>query len=342
MPISGEDVFDLQIFAETAQEPGTEPVGVSQGESQGEPQPEQSLENILASILGAEQQPAQTGQEPPPAQGTETEQSITESASQQTVEPGQQTTTTQTEQQPDPMRQILELQQQQQQMMGMFAQMMQQNQQSEEPELELEPPEMFTPQIPENLPEDLQEEVNELYLDDPAKALAKVAKWQQEQLIKQQREYMIQQQKEQYRRQQETQQQFVQGFTKLIQQHGRQAVDELGPRIEQIMLKEHPELLNFPQVGVQVAFQLAQAEKAKQTTQSDPATFLQQPNIRQKIKDAVRQEIITEYLQGVQTNNQAPATIAGQPGAAPTVTPPSKPKTFDEAVEAMLKAYGSS
>ena len=51
MPISGEDVFDLQIFAETAQEPGTEPVGVSQGESQGEPQPEQNLEDVLASIF---------------------------------------------------------------------------------------------------------------------------------------------------------------------------------------------------------------------------------------------------------------------------------------------------
>lgn len=216
--------------------------------------------------------------------------------------------------------------------------MMQQGQQpnTSEPEPEIEPPEMFIPQIPDALPEELQKEVDELYLENPAKALAMVSKWQQEQIIKAQQEYAIQQQKEQQQRQQQTQQQFMQGFVTLIQQHGRQAVDELGPRIEQIMMNEHPELLNFPQVGVQVAFQLAQTEKARAAA---PTTFLQQPDVRQKIKDAVRKEIISEYLQGVQNGNQAPVTIAGQPGAATPTTPPSKPKTFDEAAEAMMKSY---
>ena len=323
--------FNLQLFAEPAQEAGTELAG---GQQEG-PAVDPTLEDILDSVLNA-------GPEAQPEQGTETgTQVATESAQQQTIEPGQQTTTTQPEQQTDPMQQILEMQRQQQYTLGMLAQTLQQNQQSDVPEPEVEPTEMFTPQIPDTLPEELQDEVNNLYLEDPARALAKVSKWQQEQIIKAQQEHVVQQQKEQHQRQQETQQQFVQGFSSLIQQHGRQTVDELGPRIEQIMMKEHPELLNFPQVGVQVAFQLAQAEGVQQAQQPDPTTYLQQSDARQQIKDAVRKEIIAEYLQGVQTGNRAPATIAGQPGAALAVTSPDKPQTFDEAANAMMKAFSS-
>lgn len=323
--------FNLQIFAE--QDPGLE----STGDPSQENPPAETLEDILGSAFNEQAaEPAQDSQETPPDQGSET--------TQQTIPPDQQSTEEQQEQQQeqqlDPVQQIIGMQQQQQQMMVMLAQMMQQNQQTGEADTEPEfiPPEMFTPQIPDTLPEELQREVDELYLEDPAKALAKVSKWQQEQIIKAQQEYVIQQQKEQYQRQQQTQQQFLQGFTALIQQHGKQEVEELGPRIEQIMMKEHPELLHFPQVGVQVAFQLAQAERAQTATQPDPDSILNQPDARQKIKDAVRKEIISEYLQGVQSGSQAPATIAGQPGATPTVTPPNKFKTFDEAAEAMLNS----
>ena len=321
--------FNLQIFAE--QDPGLE----STGDPSQENPPAETLEDILGSAFNEQTaESVQDSQETPLDQRSET--------TQQAIPPDQQSTEEQQEQQQeqqlDPVQQIIGMQQQQQQMMVMLAQMMQQNQQTGEadPEPEFIPPEMFTPQIPDTLPEELQREVDELYLEDPAKALAMVSKWQQEQIIKAQQEYAIQQQKEQQQRQQQTQQQFMQGFATLIQQHGRQAVDELGPRIEQIMMNEHPELLNFPQVGVQVAFQLAQTEKARAAA---PTTFLQQPDVRQKIKDAVRKEIISEYLQGVQNGNQAPVTIAGQPGAATPTTPPSKPKTFDEAAEAMMKSY---
>lgn len=348
MPNSFKDVMtndmssNLQLFAE--QEPAQEQNMKPAGEPAQEEQPAETLESILDSVFNTETetQPAQEVQGEPPAQGTKTDsQVVTEPAQQQTTEPNQQTTELQPEQQPDSMQQILEMQRQQQYMLGMLAQAMQQNQQPDTPEPEAEPPEMFTPQIPDTLPEDLQREVDELYLEDPARALAKVSKWQQEQMIKSQQEYAIQQQKEQAQRQQETQQQFVQGFTTLIQQYGRESVDELGTRIEQIMMKEHPELLNFPQTGVQVAFQLAQAEKKQQEAQPDPATYLQKSDVRQKIKDAVRKEVIAEYLQGVQTGNQAPATIAGQPGAALAVTSPDKPQTFDEAANAMMKAFSS-
>ncbi len=261
--------------------------------------------------------------------------------------------------QPDPLQQILAMQQQQQQLIGMLFNMMQQNQQPviTQPEPEIEQPVMeFT--IPEELPEELQKEIDDLYLENPAKALAKVAKWQQEQVLKAQREAELKRQQAEAAKRQQLQQEYAMGFAALIKEHGPDTVEKLGPRIEEIMTKERPALLNLPpRDAIAIAFELARREQMQQPVRPQPQQqqqqilqdnqdavsvlnqLLSQPEIRNKAKELIGNEVIANYLKGIQKGNATPAVIAGQPGTTVPVTPPNKFTTFDEAAEAMEKFF---
>jgi len=313
-----------------------------QTQTQATQQP-QTIEAFLDKYLNNSQQAQQPEQQPAEgtAEGTEVQ------PEQQTTQQPEQQTTQQPEQQPDQYMQHIQTLQRQldetRSYLTAMSQLIAQQQQMQQPtgiepiEPEIEAPEM---DIPEELPEELQKDLEELWIENPAKAMVKLNKWQQEQVFKRQREREIRRQREEMQRRQQLEREYAQAYTNLIAKHGQQLVEQLGPRIDEIMTKERPYLLSLlPQNGLELALELALQEQQKQQAQaSDPLSFLQQAEVKTKLKEALKDEIIREYLTNLNKGN-SPVTIASQPGGAqPLTPPPEKPKTLEEAKRLLLNS----
>lgn len=232
-----------------------------------------------------------------------------------------------------------------------------QQQTEQEPEPEPEPEIDF--KIPKEIPEEFAERLDALWVENPAQAVAEVTAWQQRELLKAQRAREQQEQQKQERQQQALEQGFREGYAALSQQHGREVVEQHSAQIEELLIKQRPELLQLPpHVALDVAFNMvhgAQASsQAPKTPQATPTpktpdtagataganALLEQPEIRQSAKDALRKEIIEEYLAGVKKGNVPPQVMSGQPGGATQVTPPERPKTLDDSMKLWMHQEG--
>lgn len=190
-------------------------------------------------------------------------------------------------------------------------------------------------EIPTEIPEELATEVEELWLENPAKATAKIAAWQQEAFMKAQWQKEQQQRQESIEHQNQLQQGFAEGYRTLITTHGDAVIEQYGPKIEEMMIKTRPELLQLPpQVGLALAFDLVRTAEAGQAP--DPGSLLAQPDVRTKAKEALRAEIIQDYLRGIQSGATPPHVVANQPNTATPVIPQIKPQTLEESAKNMV------
>jgi len=304
-----------------------------------------NLVDFLNSLENAGNSEDQTQVEPGASEATTTAQAEGQSTeAQQQQQPQDQTqqgTEQQAQQQPDYAAQVAQLQKDMgevKELLAFLGQVLmsrqgqvQQGQQAQTTTAPAQPP---APQEPEELAPD---KWNELYLEDPRKATQLLIEYTFQRLMQQEQERQKREAEEQQRRQQELQQKFAVAYAGLIREHGREVVDKLGPAIEEVMTKEFPALLTIePEHGLRIAFAIAR-QKAEA---ADPLSALAKPEVRAKVKEALRDEIVREYVQQVQAGNRAPVTIAGQPGGAQVVSPPEQPKTLAEAKRAFLAAKG--
>lgn len=105
----------------------------------------------------------------------------------------------------------------------------------------------------------------------------------------------------------------------------------------QNILNTMPELGNHPK-GVEIIYAMAKGNQYKEPNQILSDENFVNNNILKN--DGIKQKIITDYLQSVKKDGQAPVVIAGQPGGDIQLTPENKPKTMEEANAALLKMLG--
>lgn len=119
--------------------------------------------------------------------------------------------------------------------------------------------------------------------------------------------------------QSEAQRQFERHYTRLSSQHPD--FEALAPEIEKVFA-ERPHLSLLPD-SLEVAYNLVKAGQA------DPSSLLQNQDIRAKLKtdEDFKQEIIKEYLQGIQSGK--PPAVIGQMGESPAALPTEIRTTAD-------------
>lgn len=240
---------------------------------------------------------------------------------------------------------LKKLSQQQAEYLGILATTLYQLQQPQpQPVHEVKPEPVFPPfEVPEDLPEELQKEIEELYVENPAKALAKVARYQLEQAEKKRMEYYLQQQQEVEKRRQQLQRELAEGYADLIKQYGGEEIERLGPVIEEVLTKQYPGLLmSNPREAIKVGFEIAKARQAMQQRQVQPniETLLKDAQVKEAVKAALRDEIMREMAASAYAaNSKSPQVIATQPGGMAPATPPESPKTLDESLKLFLSAY---
>jgi len=230
------------------------------------------------------------------------------------------------------------------QVLGFMMNQMQQQQttqQTQQPAAAQTQPE-FQLDIPDEIPPELHQELEEMYLDNPLKAQAKLNKYMIEQTFRRQYEAQMQRTQVEISAKQLVQRELTTGYAELVREHGENIVEQLGPGIEG-MIKANPALADFiqksPRQGLRIAFDMARSQQVSQQ-KPDPNNLFAQPEVKDQYKAALKDEIIKEYLVGVQSGNQSPAMIAGQPGGTPPMAPPSSPKTLDESMKLWMSNQG--
>ena len=144
----------------------------------------------------------------------------------------------------------------------------------------------------------------------------------------------IQPMQQQYQAQQQQQ-----AMDQAISQFAQQTPDfqQFSPSMSDI-LSQNPELNQHdPLKALGMAYQMAKGQNYQ-----DPNSLLQnQDFVKQNIlgNQDIKNQIIQEYLQGLQQGNQAPTVINGQPGGQTTVVPQSQPNTIKDARNIALQYF---
>lgn len=107
------------------------------------------------------------------------------------------------------------------------------------------------------------------------------------------------------------------------------------------VLDANPHLADLARVpnGLEIAYSMAKGQNYQ-----DPSTILQnQDFVKQNIlgNQDIKNQIIQEYLQGLQQGSQAPTVINGQTNGSTPVVPEGKPQNMKEARAIAMKILQS-
>lgn len=243
--------------------------------------------------------------------------------------------------------QIAALQQQNAQLQQMLlAQLNQQQAKQEQPVPQI-PKETFQ-KILESLPKEQLEEIEQLYYEDPMKAVLQasllVNTAYQQQLMEEarRREAEINQQRAMLERE------FAYAAKELQDLYG---VDEAAlNEIADLIQKERPDLLTLPpRQAMRDAYELWKRRRGKDEVQNAVMQAFKNPQLlAEALKDpqvlnAVAQVLKPEIIKNAaETNATVPVLITNQPGGAPVAAAPSKPKSAREAGKLWMLKEGIS
>lgn len=105
-----------------------------------------------------------------------------------------------------------------------------------------------------------------------------------------------------------------------------------GPMSEVLM--KYPDLdgSSNSMAALNIVYNMAKGQ-AYQQMSKDPISILQNQNIMEQIlsNPENQKQVVTDYLQQVQSGNQAPTVISGQVSGQTPIVPPAKPKNDEEA-----------
>lgn len=182
---------------------------------------------------------------------------------------------------------------------------------------------MVQPQVQE--PELSAEEINEQFMnkfyENPTATL--------QEMLRQMVEPQIAPIQQQYQQQQE-QAAWNQEIYDFATSH--QDFEQWKPAMQEVL--NNPHIANLPN-KLEVAYAMAKGQNYQ-----DPNAMLQDQNfVKQNIlgNQDIKNQIIQEYLQGLNKGQQAPTVIGGQVGGAMPMTPENQPTTVKEASNIALK-----
>lgn len=241
-------------------------------------------------------------------------------------------------------QQLAALQQENDQIKQLLLQ--QQPQQQEEQQVQM-PPQDFTQKVLESLPKEQREQLEQLYYEDPLKAVAQVtlivnAAYQQHVAAEAKRkEEEIRQQRAALERE------YMMAAKELQELYG--VDDNALSEIVDLISKEKRDLLTLPaRQALREGYEFWKRKKGvNEITNAVMQAFKNPQVLTEALKDPQVLGIVAQALKpevvktAAETNAGVPVLLANQPGGVAAATPPQKPRSAKEAMQMWLAASGS-
>ncbi len=203
-------------------------------------------------------------------------------------------------------------------------------------------------EIPDELQQEFSQARESFDTKAEATALAKINAWQLGKADEIRQAAAQTQMEQQTQAQAAKNESLARGYAILSKKYGPQQVEAHSQEIVDLMLKESPELKRMldadPEAALVSAFEIVNSRAAAknvppaQVQVTDVAKLIADPAIKAAIKEAIRDEVTTEYLQSVK-DGQPPAVMGGAAGGGrPPMAAPEDLQDLDASMKAWLRS----